>query len=492
MLLQAQTLPRRDTRKLARHHAAFLVTVLAAVLLRAGAELAYRPALFFSDSWVYLSMASRGAPVAVMPSRPSGYPLLLALLALPGHDVLLVTVAQHAAGVAVGVLVYIVLLHAGLQRPLAALAAALVMLAPSAIVLEQFIMAEALFTLLLFSAIALTILRRASPRALMLAGILLGVACTLRTSALFVIPVWLIYLLWTARDRRRMLCGALGLILPLALYASWNAVQTDGSVSLDQMRGWFLYGRVAQIADCNGATIPAFTRPLCVPPALRHKFSPGDWIWIPASPPDQLTGGNPDFYADKPGGAARSAANNQVLQDFAVAIIRTHPLAYAHVAAADFLRFFDPRAIPHNDPDGVTVTFPSSPLLGWVYGSYRDRYLPGYKARVRWPAPLLVQYQKRFPDPRLLLGVLSIVALVALLAPVLPLGHLDVRRRAEIFLLTGSGIAMLLASAAFVAFVVRYLIPAIPLLISGGILAVNELLHATQGARAWRLRLSSA
>ncbi|MDQ6746437.1 MAG: phospholipid carrier-dependent glycosyltransferase [Actinomycetota bacterium] len=477
MLLPTQTLPRGDARQLVRRHAGLVAVLVAGVLLRVGAELAYRPALFFSDSWVYLSMASRGAPVALMPSRPGGYPLLLRLLAFPGHDMLLVTVAQHLAGLAVGILVYMMLLHVGLRRPLAALASALVMLNPSAIALEQFLMAEALFTLLLVAAIALTMLGRASRRALMLAGGLLGVACTLRTSALFVIPVWLIYLLWTAGDRRRVLSGAVGLMAPLLLYTSWNAIQTGGSFGFDQMQGWFLYGRIAQIADCNGATIPASSRRLCVPVGLRHEYSPGDWIWIPASPPDQMTGGNPDFYAGKPGGAARAASNNRVLQDFAIAIIRAHPLAYARTAASDFLRFFDPAAIPPNDPDGLTVTFPSAPLLGWLYGSYRDRYLPGYVPRVRWPAPLLVQYQKRFPDPRLLLGVLSIVALIALLAPILSRGRLEVRHRAEIFLLMGSGIAMLLASAAFVAFVVRYLIPAVPLLISGGILAVNELLR---------------
>jgi 4-amino-4-deoxy-L-arabinose transferase-like glycosyltransferase len=465
-----------------RWHAGFLAVLLAAGVLRAGAELAYRPALFFSDSWVYLSTTFAGTPVGIVPSRPSGYPLFLRLLTLPRRDVLLATIVQHLAGVVVGALVYLLLLHLGQRRIVAVAAAGLVLLDSYAIALEQFIMAEALFTLLVVAALALTVLRRASPRALMVAGALLAVACTVRTAGLFVIPIWLGYLMWSARDRRRLMRALTGLILPLVFYGSWHALRTDGSFSLDQADGWFLYGRIAQIADCHGAHVPPATLWLCNPPlGLRRYYGqPGAWIWDPGSPPQWVTGGNPDFYAGKPGGAARTAHNNQMLEDFALAIIRAHPLAYATTAAADFLRFFDPTASAYSDPDGATVTFPSAPLTGWLSAPVRNRYLPHYIPRVHWPAPALLQYQRYCPDPRLVLGGLTVFAFLALLAPILTLGRLQVEHRPEILLLTGSGLAMLLASAAFVAFVVRYLVPAIPLITCGGLVAVRELILATR------------
>jgi Dolichyl-phosphate-mannose-protein mannosyltransferase len=463
-----------------REHAGFVVVLVAAGALRAGAEVAYRPALFFSDSWVYLSTTFAGTPVGIVPSRPSGYPLFLRLLTLLRRDVLVVTIVQHLAGILVGALVYLLLLHLGQRRGVAATATAIVLLNPYAIALEQFIMAEALFTALLTGALVLTIVRRTSPRALMVAGVLLALACTVRTAGLFVIPVWLTYLMLAARDRRRLLCAAASLILPLILYCSWHALRTEGSFRLDQADGWFLYGRIALIADCNGAKVPPPTRWLCNPPVpLRRYYNqPGAWIWDPGSPAQWVTGGNPDYYAGTPGGAARTAHNNQLLEDFAIAIIRAHPLAYADTAAADFLRFFDPTASAYSDPDGATVTFPTAPLTGWLSASARNRYLPRYAPRVHWPARVLAQYQKYFPDPRLVLGVLTVAALLAALAPILSLGRLQVRHRPEIFLLTGSGLAMLLASAALVAFVVRYLIPAVPLLTCGGVVAARELIYA--------------
>jgi hypothetical protein len=466
-----------------RCHEGLLLVVILAVALRVGVGIAYRPALFFSDSWRYLSMAFSGLPVGITPSRPSGYPLLLRLLTFSGRDVLFVTVVQHVAGLLVGVLVYTLLLRLGLRRVIAAAAAVVVLLDSYAVALEQFIMAEACFTLLVLSAIVLTIGRRTSPRAVMLAGALLAAACTLRTTALFVIPVWLLYLLWRARDRRRLLWGVGGLMLPLLVYLSW-AWRTEGSFKVDQAEGWFLYGRIAQIADCRGANVPAPTRSLCyVPAAWRRAFPPGFWIWGADAPAVKLFGGTPDSHWGKPRGAAIIARDNGMLEGFAIAIILSHPVAYATVVGSDFLRFFVPAASPYSDADGVTVRFPSSPLTDWVWRGPRNRYLPGYVPRLHWPASLLARYQDVFHAPRLLLGALTIVALSALLAPILTLGRVTVGRRAEIFLLTGSGVVMLLASAALVGFELRYLIPTIPLLVSGGLVAANELVDAAQTHR---------
>ena len=475
-----------------RNHVALAGVILAGVILRVGVEIAYRPALFFSDSWEYLNIAYSTTPVGIAPSRPSGYPLLLRLLMFPGRDVLLVTVLQHVAGLVVGALVYGLLLHLGVRRLLAAAAAAVVVLNSYELALEQFLMAEALFTLLLTGAMFLTIVRAENPRALMFAGLLLAIAATLRTAALFVIPVWLIYLVWTARDRRRLTYAVAGVALPLLIYASLHYVRTDGSFGLEQSQGWFLYGRVAQIADCRGASVPRATYPLCNTSArVRKKYPPDVWIWG-ASPAERLFSGNPDYYVGRLGGHPQTARIDGLLNDFALAIVRRHPLAYARTAVLDFLRFFDPGAPPSSDADGVTVTFPRRPLANWIAPAARKRYLPHYVPHVHWPASLLQKYQRVFQAPRLLLGAISIVAVLALLAPVLSFGRLPVRRRAEIFLLTGSGIVMLLASAAFVAFVVRYLIPSIPLLASGGLLAVNELIRAVKTSRFERARSPAA
>jgi hypothetical protein len=429
-------------------------------------------------------MAHHGVPVGILPSRPSGYALLLRVLTVPGHDVLAVTVLQHLAGLAGGGLVYGLLVAMGVRRLWAAAACAVVALDADAIALEQFIMADAVFTGLVLAAVALSVMRRRSPRALLVAGLLLAAACTVRTTGLFVIPVWLGYLVWTGRNRRRLLLAAVGLFVPLLGYAAWHASQTGGSFGLDQANGWFLYGRVAGFADCRGADVPPSTFALCAFPAeWRPFFSPGLWVWGVDSPAVRLFGGTPDRYADQSAGEAMTARNNRLLERFAVAIIGAHPGAYARAVVTDFLRFFDPRAGPFTDADGVTVTFPGAPLTTWVYRGPRDRYLRGYRPQVRWPASLLRAYQKVFHTPRLVLGLLVLAALTALLAPFASGGRLRPSHQPEILLLTGSGLAMLLGSAAFVGFVVRYLIPAVPLLMAGGVLASHEIVRAIETAR---------
>lgn len=282
--------------RLAPHRGLIAVLGLATIV-RVGASIAYWPALFFSDSWQYLNLAFSRFPVGIAPSRPSGYPLLLRLLSAPGHDLALVVVLQHVAGLGTGVLTYALCLRLGLARRIALLAAAVVILDAYAIALEQHIMAESFFELAVMAAMLLTISRGERTRALVLAGGLLAIAATLRTAALFVIPVWLVYLLWSGVGRRRLLAGAAPVIVPLLAYSAMHYVHTDGSFGLQQAQGWFLYGRVEAIADCRGASVPPATRPLCIADArVRAAPSPDFWIWSPQSPAERLFGGNPDFY----------------------------------------------------------------------------------------------------------------------------------------------------------------------------------------------------
>ena len=82
----------------------------------------------------------------------------------------------------------------------------------------------------------------------------------MRTAALFAVPVWLAYVLWSHRSLRLVAPAAIGLALPLVAYSMWHAAET-GRFGLTQADGWFLYGRVGEIADCGGADIPARRAP---------------------------------------------------------------------------------------------------------------------------------------------------------------------------------------------------------------------------------------
>ena len=122
--------------RLAREN--WLLTVLLAVglVLRAAAQIAYRPALIYIDSLRYLYHAHGADPV--------GYRVLLRPLLLVGN-LDLVAAFQHVVGLAMAVLLYVVLLRRGVPRWLAALATAPVLLDGYQLQIEQTIMPDVMF-----------------------------------------------------------------------------------------------------------------------------------------------------------------------------------------------------------------------------------------------------------------------------------------------------------------------------------------------------------
>src|SRR3954451_13660498 len=173
----------------------FALVLAAGALLRMGAEVAYRPALFYSDSWGYLSLAHGKSIVTFAPLRPSGYPLILKLL----HALPVITVAQHLAGLLTATLVYATCRHLNVRRWLATVAGAFVALDAWTIALEQYVLAEAFFALALMLAVwASLVARRSSMTAAIgFAGLCLAAAALMRPVGLFAVPAWLIWLLWT-------------------------------------------------------------------------------------------------------------------------------------------------------------------------------------------------------------------------------------------------------------------------------------------------------
>jgi len=137
-----------------------------------------------------------------------------------------------------------------------------VLLDAYAMALEQQILAEAFFTLALAASFFLVAGRDRGPVSLAASGALLAAAATMRTAAMFAVPVWALYVVWVHRGPRLAVPAALGLVIPLLAYASWHAADT-GRFGLTQADGWFLYGRVGEIADCGDANVPAAARLLC-------------------------------------------------------------------------------------------------------------------------------------------------------------------------------------------------------------------------------------
>jgi hypothetical protein len=455
-------------RSLLRAHWPLLAVLAVAAAVRVAVAIAYQPAIFFGDSWAYLDLAFGGHPVGFAPDRPSGYPILIDLLSVFGRSLGAITTAQHLAGLVTGVLVYALLRRLAVPRWAATAGAAVVLLDAYAIALEQQILAEAFFTLALAASFFLVAGRGRGPAALAAAGGLLAAAVTIRTAALFVVPVWALYVLWAHRGVRLVAPAALGLMVPLLAYASWHAADT-GRFGLTQADGWFLYGRVGEIADCGDADIPPESRPLCARNARDRREGAAYHIWNADGPARRTFGG----MSTDPDTQARS---NDALRGFARAIIRDRPGRYAELVWDDFLRYFTPGAGARGNSD-LAVSLPQFGRIVRRNEIARDRWFPGYVPHVQPPAKRVRDYHERVHVPRPLMAALAIAALLelAIAAAAFALRRTSLPRRREVFLLAGAALAMLLGTAATSEFVLRYLIPAVPLLVCGGVAAAADL-----------------
>lgn len=467
-------------------HWPLVALLVAGATVRILAMVAYPPALFFNDSWGYMFTAFTGHPVSLSYLHPNGYPVLIRLLTIPGRDITQLVALQHVSGLVVGSLVYAALIHARLPRLIAAVASALVLLDGYAITLEQYVMPETFFTLTLLVAVLLLAWPRLGLRAAgeprpgwralesgspsvattLLAGLLLAAAVIQRESAFFAAPIFVVYVLWARMGLRRIAVFLAAAAIPVLGYATLYDARV-GVFGLSETSGWALYGRTAGFADCAGAGIPRAERPLCETSAQRrsHPDAPTWYIWDGSSPAARL------FHGGHQTRQLQERAN-RVLGAFARRIIVHQPLGYLNAVGTDIVKYFTPGATPFNDSVSAT-SLPATAAAEPVNERVRDRVLPGLHPTVQSPAGFVRSYRNVIHVPRPLLAFFVLVSVLAL--------GLRVRARREILLLSGSGMALVVGTAATASFGIRYLLPAVPVMAIGGSIAAWDLFTGRRG-----------
>ncbi|HWL65687.1 MAG TPA: glycosyltransferase family 39 protein, partial [Actinomycetota bacterium] len=308
----------------------FLVALIASgVLLRIVTIVAYQPALLFhADAYGYLRIAEDLEP---SPYRPVLYPILLRL-AFPLHSLLPVVVVQHLAGLAMGIAVYALLRRLGVGSFGGAVGSAPLFVDAYQLNIEQYVLSETLFmSLMVGSFFLLSAARKPSARAVGVAGTLLGLAGITRvTGVVLIVPV-LVYLWWRKVGLAKILWCVGGFLLPLVIYAMWFlghwgvfAITTKGSL--------ILYGRVSPFANCAAAELPEYQRVLCDvrPPDER----PGTEFYVWRT----LNRYSPLLRLEPPPGRSEE----EVLGQFARAIIVSQPLDYARVVVGDLAHYLAP------------------------------------------------------------------------------------------------------------------------------------------------------
>lgn len=330
----------RGARGALARHAVFAAALAAGVAVRAAAELGYRWAVWFNDSFDYISVAQRLRPD---PVRPIGYPLMLRMFE-PLHSLAVVTSLQHLLGLGCAVIVYAVLRgRFGFRGWSATLAAAPVLFDAFQIQLEHLLLADTLFMFMALAAMAVlcTLPGGRAPTSTggkavkganaawraALAGLFLAIAALTRPVGIPLIVIALCYLAVRRMGWRAVTALGATACAPLAGYVLWfHAVQ--GQFALDTTDGIYLWGRAASFADCGAIKPPPSEAWLCPRVPVSQRAASSSQVWQIQSPLHWQHG------------QVFSARENDLALRFAMRAIAAQPGDYARTVAASVGRSF--------------------------------------------------------------------------------------------------------------------------------------------------------
>ncbi len=357
----------------ARPHWPFAIALAAGLVLRILAQIAYHPALIYIDSVKYLYNSYPGAD-------PVGYKApLRAILAVGNLGT--VTAVQHLAGLAIAVTLYVVLLRRGTGRWLAALATLPVLLDAYQIQIEQTIMPDVWFEVLIVAALAVLLARSVGPvpaRAeaspagqdgpvpawrrlgkglipVLAAGLLLGASATFRQVGEILLLPALLYLVIVWGGWRialtRVIAMTAAFAVPVVGYMAGSYLISGHFWLASSTPSVSSYGRMATAADCAALRIPRIERPLC--PDARQRGYGIDWLDHDAASP--LKSYNP------PGGANRYA----LVSSFDRQVLEQQPGRVLAAIGADGMKLF---ALTRTSSQGGT------PISRWQFQTFWPSY----------------------------------------------------------------------------------------------------------------------
>jgi len=308
-----------------RYHWLAAVLIVAGAVLRVITWMAYHPAIFYIDSIKYLYRGWQGAD-------PLGYKVPLKILLAVG-DLGTVTAFQHLVGLFIGVALYLLLIRRGINRWLAALAIAPILLDAYQLQAEATIMPDVLFEGMVVAAVAILLWKPTTTwLSIISSGIILGLGATVREVGVWMIAPVVLYLLgcrylrvsrddwYSAVLKSCVMC--LAFLLPIVTYCSISYVDS-GHFRLS-VKG-SAAGRMAKSADCATLKLPANIRAMCPSPS-QQKHGP-DWLEHDWQSP--LIRGFP------------VAGRLKLVSLFDHAVERQQPLRVVGSTLADSLRLFE-------------------------------------------------------------------------------------------------------------------------------------------------------
>jgi hypothetical protein len=290
--------------------------LIAGTALRVLATISLWPTTILEDGYQNFANANP----FLDPQHPAGSALILRALGAVTREIAVIVSLQHLIGVASALL-----LGAGVRRITGStwaglLPAAIILIDPDEVFLEHSIMSES------WEVLATSVGLYAAVRAFdgpdswrvwpVLTGLALGIAATIRTAALPIVGVTALALLVGERGTRKrwrapiVVAGTAAIVL--LAFAGANAKFGD-RFGIAPSPGWYLYGRVAQFADCNRFTPPPGTAALCQRTPVSKRQSGYYYMFDPKAPATRLFGTFGTFGKDDSliGGWAKRALQAQ-------------------------------------------------------------------------------------------------------------------------------------------------------------------------------------
>jgi hypothetical protein len=351
-------------RRLIGSHRPFLAVLAAAAALRVIVMLGYPSAMFFNDSYNYMTDAVTRSPDIV---RSDGYPLFLWFL-LPFHSLALITALQALMGLAMGAGIYAVLRRRGLPWWGATIPALPVLFDVFELQLEHMIAADVLFYALITAVLVLLCWWDRPPLAVaVFAGLATGYAATVRSVGEPLLIIVVVCMALRHMGWRRIAATAAAGIVPLAGYLLWFHAHT-GQYALNESTGTFLYSRVSSFADCSKMNPPADLRVLCDPRPPSQRPNSQEYLWSNRTPLAALTGrDNVNRFTPR---------IESLTLRFAERAILAQPLDYARAVAKDTARTFgwtrqnENNSLGNLEGSGSKFRFESTvwPVPSWVTG----------------------------------------------------------------------------------------------------------------------------
>ncbi len=431
-------------------HRVFAIAFALGAVLRLITMLGYTPAMWFNDSYEYVSVALHPRP---HPIRPDGYGFWLLMLR-PLHSFSFVVFTQHLMGLATAVLIYALLIRKfDLPKWGATLAAAPVLFDAYEIQLEHLVMSDTMFTLLVVGVVTLILWhRRLSWRLGAIIGLLLALTALTRTIGLSILALVAVYLLVKRAGWRPVLAMVLACALPVCGYMAWFS-SAYGKFALTNSDGLILYMRTMAFADCDKLK-PKEVEFIILCTTKRSDYS--QWyLWDPSGPPHRW-GGATKFNEDV----------NMWAGEFAKMAILAQPLDYLEVVARDFFRSFrwDRPVFPDaNTYNQYEFRNEEKPLPNWaLYKGHADTDAVAYehgRAATHIVSPwadIMQGYQRVVHLPGLLLGIILLAGLYGVVVRWRRFGG-------PVLLPWLAAVGLILAPAATAEFDYRYLLPAVPL-----------------------------